>query len=72
VPAVLSDEDIDVFIAEPKILLGNLRLSLLRDKLGHREADFHQRGEAGSEFHIRIRQSRLNVLERMSKAESPQ
>jgi hypothetical protein len=59
-----TDSDIQQLLAERKLLPDEYRKKLkLREKRGHREADFPVTGAAGAEFRLIARQNSLNILD---------
>lgn len=63
-PSQLSDSDITVLLAEPKLLPGEYQSRLqLRPKSGHKERELDVTGAAGSDFQLIVRQSLFNPLD---------
>lgn len=63
-PVLLSDDEIQRFIDEPKPLPPNYHLRLrLKPKRGHKEAELDFEGVHGSPFRLILRQSKVNPLD---------
>ncbi len=63
-PVRLTDEEIEQLLAVKKSLPPDFRKLLqLKPKRGHDERELEVRSEDGSEFHLILRQSRLNKLD---------
>jgi hypothetical protein len=59
----LSDEEIGLLLSEPKPCPPSFGDLKLRVRPGHIEREWRATGQLGSEFQVRIRQSRINPLD---------
>jgi hypothetical protein len=61
---LLTDQDIDLLLNEPKPLSETYQARLhLRDKRGHKEREMEVDGANGSRFQVRIRQANAQALD---------